>query len=139
MAEKRKRSVMTSEHKAALAAGRAQGLAVRRYLEALERSRPRRGRRPSSESLRRQLNEIEARLREADPLKRLHLIQQRKLLESRLATGDAAEDISALEAGFVEAAAEYGARKGIDYSTWREAGVPAEVLRRAGVHRGLSA
>ena len=138
MVEKKKRSVMTSEHKAALAAGRAQGLAVRRYLEALERSRPRRGRRPSNDSLRKQLNEIESKLRDADPLKRLHLIQQRKLLEGRLASGDGGEDLSALEEGFILAASEYGARKGIDYSTWREAGVPAEVLRRAGVHRGAS-
>ena len=129
---------MTTEHKAALASGRAQGLAVRRYLEALERSRPRRGRRPSADSLRRQLDEIEARLRDADPLKRLHLIQQRKSIESRLAAGDGAEDISSLEDAFVDAAAEYGSRKGIDYATWREAGVPAEVLRRAGVHRSAT-
>jgi hypothetical protein len=126
---------MTSEHKAALAAGRAQGLAVRRYLEALERTRPRRGRRPSTEQLERQLEEIEARLHEADPLQRLHLIQQRKTLKARLTESGDSEDISALEAAFVEAAAAYGARKGIDYSTWREAGVPAEVLRRAGIHR----
>jgi hypothetical protein len=121
-----------------LAAGRTQGLAVRRYLEALERSRPRRGRRPSPESLQHQLAEIEARLRDADPLKRLHLIQQRKALESRISTGDGLEDISDAEAAFVQAASEYGSRKGIDYATWREAGVPAEVLRRAGVHRGAS-
>jgi hypothetical protein len=127
---------MTSEHKAALAAGRTQGLAVRRYLEALERSRPRRGRRPSPDSLQRQLAEIEGRLRDADPLKRLHLIQQRKLIETRLSAGEGAEDISEVEAAFTRSAAEYGARKGIDYATWREAGVPAEVLRRAGVHRG---
>jgi len=127
---------MTNEHKAALAAGRAQGLAVRRYLEALERSKPRRGRRPSAENLNRQLREIEEKLRDADPLKRLHLIQQRKAIEARLASGDGGEDLSELEDAFVDAAAEYGARKGIDYATWREAGVPAEVLRRAGVHRG---
>ena len=123
---------MTSEHKAALAAGRTQGLAVRRYLEALERNRPRRGRRPSAESLRRQLNDIATRLKDADPLQRLHLIQRRKSIEARLSTGSGPEDISALEKGFVSAAAEYGARKGIDYATWREAGVPAEVLRRGG-------
>ncbi len=127
---------MTSEHKAALASGRAQGLAVRRYLEALERNKPRRGRRPSRESLERQLEEIEAKLREADPLKRLHLVQQRKAIQARLSTGEGGEDLAELEAGFIAAAAEYGERKGIDYSTWREIGVPAEVLRRAGVHRG---
>ncbi len=127
---------MTSEHKAALASGRAQGLAVRRYLEALERNKPRRGRRPSRESLERQLEEIEGKLRDADPLKRLHLVQQRKAIQTRLASSDGGEDLAELEAGFVSAAAEYGERKGIDYSTWREIGVPADVLRRAGVHRG---
>jgi hypothetical protein len=138
MTPTRKRSVMTNEHKAALAAGRAQGLAVRRYLEALERSRPRRGRRPSADNLSKQLKEIEERLRDADPLKRLHLIQQRKSIEARLSSDDGAEDLSSLEDAFVDAASEYGSRKGIDYATWREAGVPAEVLRRAGVHRGAS-
>ncbi len=127
---------MTNEHKAALATGRSQGLAVRRYLEALERSRPRRGRRPSVDSLQRQMEEIETKLRDADPLKRLHLIQQRKSIEDRLTSGDGNEDISGLEAAFIDAAAEYGARKGIDYATWREAGVPAEILRRAGISRG---
>jgi hypothetical protein len=135
MATTRKRTGMTAEHKAALASGRAQGLAVRRYLEALERSRPRRGRRPSRESLQEQLAEVEAGLRDADPLKRLHLIQQRKILEQRLASGEGTEDLAELEQGFIAAAAAYGARKGIDYSTWRDIGVPADVLRRAGVHR----
>ncbi len=129
---------MTTEHKAALASGRAQGLAVRRYLEALERNRPRRGRRPSSDSLRKQLSEIEEKLQDADPLKRLHLVQQRKIVEARLASGEGGEDITELEDGFVEAAAEYGSRKGIDYSTWREIGVPVDVLRRAGIQKGAS-
>ena len=91
MAPTKKRTTMTTEHKAALATGRAQGLAVRRYLEALERNRPRRGRRPSTESLTRQLEDIETRLHEADPLKRLHLIQTRKSIEARLAGGEHAE------------------------------------------------
>lgn len=135
MAE-RQRTKMTTEHKAALAAGRAQGLAVRRYLEAIERNRPRRGRRPSAESLRKQLGDVEAKLKDSDALQRLHLIQKRKTIEERLTASGRTEDISDLEKGFVSAAADYGRRKGIDYATWREAGVPAEVLRRAGVHRG---
>ena len=136
MANEKKRTSMTSEHKAALAVGRAQGLAVRRYLEALERTRPRRGRRPSAESLNKQLADIQSRLKESDPLQRLHLIQKRKEVEARINAGSSTEDISSLERGFVSAAGEYARRKGIDYATWREAGVPADVLRRAGVHRG---
>jgi hypothetical protein len=126
---------MTNEHKAALATGRSQGLAVRRYLEALERNRPRRGRQQSADSLHRQLAEIETKIRDSDPLKRLHLIQQRKVVEDRLASGDGSEDISGLELAFIEAAPEYGSRKGINYATWREVGVSADVLRRAGIQR----
>jgi hypothetical protein len=128
---------MTSAHKEARAPGRAHGLAVRRYLEALELNRPRRGRRASADSLQRQLEEVESALEEADALKRLHLLQQRKNIMARLDAGEEhAGDLSELEEGFVEVAADYGARKGIDYATWREAGVPVDVLRRAGVHRG---
>ena len=35
---------MTAQHKAALAEGRSEGRAVKSYLEALEKNRPRRGR-----------------------------------------------------------------------------------------------
>ena len=42
-ATKRQRA-MSEEHKAALAEGREQGRVVRRYLEALESQRPKRGR-----------------------------------------------------------------------------------------------
>lgn len=130
------KSALSSSHKDALAAGRRQGHAVRRYLIALERNRPRRGRQVTAESLRERLDEVEARIAEADALQRVHLIQERRNLEQRLKarTDDTDDDMPALEEAFVEVAAEYGDRKGIDYATWREAGVPAEVLQRAGIH-----
>ena len=126
---------MSAEHKVALAAGRAEGRAVRLYLEALERNKPRRGRRPSTESLHRQLVEIADRLTDADPLQRLQLIQQRKTVQTRLDADERRDDLVAMEREFVACAAAYGARKGIDFATWREAGVPAEVLQRAGISR----
>ena len=74
----------------------------------------------------------------ADALQRVHLIQERRNLERRIArTGDGAgpeDDLPALEEAFVQVAAEYGERKGIDYATWKEVGVPADVLQKAGVH-----
>lgn len=136
MTPARKRSTMTSEHKEALAAGRASGLAVRRYLEALEENKPRRGRRPSTDSIKRKLADIETQLSTADPLQRLHLLQERKDLQSRLTSSAGTDvDLKGLEAEFVKVATDYGHRKGINYATWREAGVPAEVLRRAGIGR----
>lgn len=130
------KSALSTEHKSALAAGRRQGHAVRRYLIALEQNKPRRGRQVSVESLQDRLNEVEAKIANADPLQRVHLIQERRNLERRLAnrTDEVEDDLPTLEAAFIEVAADYGERKGVDYATWREAGVPAEVLQKAGIH-----
>jgi hypothetical protein len=126
---------MTDEHKSALAVGRAQGIAVRSYLEGLEISKPRRGRRTSQETMRKQLAEIETKLAPADPLQRLHLLQQKRDVETRLRAPEGGNDLTELEALFVKVAADYGSRKGISYATWRESDVPAEVLKRAGISR----
>jgi uncharacterized protein YicC (UPF0701 family) len=131
-----KRTPMSNEHKAALAEGREQGRAVRRYLEALEAHRPRRGRKRTPESMKKRLDAVEQALANADPLKRLHLIQERLDLQSALETNDAKVDLDSLEKEFIAAAAPYSARKGISYSAWRELGVPSPVLAKAGLSRG---
>ncbi len=127
---------MSDSHKAALAEGREQGRAVRRYLEALEAHKPKRGRKRTPESIQKRLSAIEEQLPGADPLTRVHLVQERMNLEMELASGDNAVDMAALEEGFVVAAGPYGQRKGITYAAWREAGVDPSVLRRAGIRRG---
>ena len=132
---KKTKSTMTDAHKQALALGREQGRAVRRYLEALDAHRPKRGRKRTPDSIKRRLEDIENRLEEADPLSRLQLVQERMNLEAELATKSEAVDIGALEDEFVAAAREYSDRKGITYAAWREAGVDAGVLRRAGISR----
>jgi hypothetical protein len=45
------------------------------------------------------------------------------------------KDLAGVEAEFVAAAKSYGARKGISYATWREAGVSSAVLKKAGISR----
>ncbi len=127
---------MSAEHKQALALGREQGRAVRRYLEALEAHRPKRGRKRTPESIQRRLTEIEKKLDSADPLTRLQLRQERMNLQSELETKSNGVDLSQLEEDFVRSARDYGQRKGITYGAWREAGVDAAVLRRAGIRRG---
>lgn len=127
---------MSESHKAALAEGREQGRAVRRYLEALEAHRPKRGRKRTPESVQKRLASIDERLADADALTRLHLVQERMDLENELASSDNAVDLEALEDDFVAAAGPYGQRKGITYSAWRQAGVDPGVLRRAGIRRG---
>ena len=126
---------MSDEHKAALAEGRRQARAIKAYLDALQNRRP--GRPVTPESLRSRLVKIEEQLAEtADPLRKVELIQRRLDTEEALERIAVPVDMDALEAGFVAAAAGYSARKGISYAAWRESGVPAAVLRRAGLRRG---
>ena len=127
---------MTDEHKAALAEGRSQGRAVRRYLEALEAHKPKRGRKRTADSIKKRLTKIEAELPEADRLKSLHLVQERIDLETELAGMDETIDLTSLENDFVKAAAPYSQRRGISYAAWRTLGVPPNVLKRAGIGRG---
>jgi hypothetical protein len=130
---------MSAAHKEALAVGREEGRAVRRYLEALEAHKPKRGRKRSAETIQKRLDQIEERVDSADALSRVHLVQERMNLQSELAAKDAVVDLAALEADFVLAASNYGERKGISYAAWREAGVDAGVLRKAGIRRGAEA
>ena len=130
------RAPMSDEHKAALAEGREQGRIVRRYLEALELHRPRRGRKRTAESIERRLAAIQERLVNADPLNRLQLSQEQMDLEAELASmGESGVDMAGLEEAFVDVAADYAARKGISYEAWRAAGVSPATLRRAGISR----
>lgn len=126
---------MSKEHKAALAEGRNQGRAVRRYLEALEAHKPKRGRKRTAASISSRLQRIDAEIASADPLKRLQLLQERIDLTAELERAESKVDVSGLENDFVEAAAAYSARKGISYAAWRQLGVEASVLKRAGINR----
>jgi len=126
---------MSDRHKAALAEGRAQGYAVRRYLEALSNQKDRRGPKPNTDKMRRRLQEVDAALDSADPVKKLQLVQERLDLREHLLTADARVDIATLEEDFIVAAGPYSTRKGISYDAWRELGVKAAVLKKAGVAR----
>ena len=129
---------MSEEHKAALARGREEGRVVRRYLEALESSKPRRGRKRTPESIKKRLVAIDASLATVDPLSRLHLIEERQRLETELAHTGETVDMAALEKSFVKVARVYGERKGISYSAWRTVGVSASVLQQAKIPRSRS-
>lgn len=129
------RKKMSAEHKEALARGREQGRAVRDYLAALERGKQR-GPKMDKAGLERRIDELHRQIEEEDnPAKRVELIQRRLDFEDRLSTVDEEPDLEDLERRFVEAAAEYSQRKGITYTAWREAGVPAPVLKAAGIPR----
>ena len=127
---------MSAQHKAALAEGRTQSKAVRQYLEALEAHKPKRGRKRTPDSIKRRLDALEGQIENADPLKRLQLVQERMDLTNELTSMEDKPDLEALEKGFRDAAKAYGQRKGITYAAWRELGVDPSTLKAAGITRG---
>lgn len=131
----KKSTPMSNEHKKALAEGRELGKSVRQYLEALDENKPKRGRKRTADSIKKRLTTIEATLPDASVTKRLEMLQERRDLTVELATMGTKVDLSALEAAFVKVAKDYGERKGINYATWREFGVSAETLKKAGISR----
>jgi hypothetical protein len=137
MAQRKKRMV-TDSHKAAMAQGRTESRAISAYLEALESHRPKRGRKRTPESIDKRLAGIDASLESASPVKRLSLIQERIDLLNERDSLQAKVDLSGLEDDFVSTARSYGQRKGISYAAWRELGVSAPVLKRAGITRSAS-
>ncbi|KAA0235570.1 MAG: hypothetical protein JJLCMIEE_00476 [Acidimicrobiales bacterium] len=126
---------LSADHKAALAEGRSQGRAIRRYLEALEAHKPKRGRKRTPESIQKRLETLDAEIPEAHPMKRLGLLQEQMDLQGELESLEAKVDMTLLEEGFIEAAGAYSQRKGISYAAWRAVGVPASVLKDAGIPR----
>ena len=126
---------MSATHKQALAVGRAESRTVRTYLEALKMNKPKRGRKRTPESIRRRLNAIAVEHEAADPITQLKLTQEKLDLESELKNLTTSRDIAPLEKEFVKVARSYGDRNGITYTAWREIGVDAAVLKKAGIGR----
>lgn len=131
----RKTTKMTAQHKAALAEGRAHGRAVREYLDALEETRPKRGRKRTADSVKKRLAAVDAGIPDASGVKRVQLLQERRDLRAELDAFGTTVDLSSVEKAFLKAAKPYSENKGISYATWREAGVPADVLKKAGITR----
>jgi hypothetical protein len=135
MAARTKKRTMSVEHKAALATGREQSRAVANYLEALEANRPKRGRKRTPDTVKRQLAETTVELRDASGIRKLELVQRRRDLDVELATMQAGggPDLSALEKAFVKHAKGYAKRKGVSKAAFRELGVSADVVKKAGI------
>lgn len=129
---------MSKDHKEALAQGRSEGRSVRAYLEALESSRPKRGRKRTKESVAARLESISDLLEEGNALQRLQLLQEQLDLTAELERFDIGVNVDDLEDDFVEVAASYAQRKGISYAAFRQLGVSAAVLSKAGITRTAS-
>ncbi len=132
-----KKRTVSKEHKEAMAAGRDAARAVNAYLTALDSNRPKRGRKVSLETLETRLADARAKAEAATGTAKLIALQDCADLETRIAEAAKPEatDLPALEKDFVKFAKQYGESKGIAYSTWRTAGVPAAVLSKAKITR----
>lgn len=135
-APKLKKRSVTPEHKAAMAKGRKASAAVGAYVEALERRRPQRRRQLTPEQIEAQLVEARDAVAHEIGTRKLAAAQHVIDLERRLVEATVpGPDLEALEAGFVEWAPFYASSKGISYAAFRATGVPAAVLKRAGIRR----
>lgn len=129
-----KKSSWTDSRKDAFVRAREETRVVDTYLASIaQASRP--GRRRAPDSVAAQLRKVITELHEATGAERLALIQRRRDLEEERNRLTAASDTRGLEDAFVKVAQRYSERKGISYATWREAGVPARVLSKAGISR----
>jgi hypothetical protein len=129
---------LSPEHKAAMAEGRTEGRIIKGYLEAIRRTKPTVGRPKTTDSVNNRLGKINQALEtKLDPLKRLSLLQERIELAQELKKieENSTDLVAELEPEFIAVAKSYGQRKGISYAAWREFGVPAAVLKAAGINR----
>jgi hypothetical protein len=109
---------------------------VDRYLSVMNTPKPR-GRKVSKSALEQRLAAARARVRTSTGLDKVLAAQESRDLKAKLATisSGTSVDVKSLEAAFVKIAQKFSEGRGITYGAWREAGVPAEVLRRARISR----
>jgi len=126
---------MSKTHKDALANGRVEGRVIREYLEIVEATKPRRGRRRTAESITQRLAVIAAELKTTDPVTKVRLIQERLDLRTELASMKTKSEVATAETKFVKVAASFSERNDITFDAWREFGVSIAVLKKAGITR----
>jgi hypothetical protein len=127
---------LSAAHKKALAEGRTASATVDRYLAALNVPK-RRGRKVSPATLEQRLAAAQRASKSASGVARVLAAQEVRDVKAKLAQLNSASgvDIKSLEADFVKIAKTFGDNRGIGYGAWRDAGVSAQVLKRAGVAR----
>ncbi|MGI9120746.1 MAG: hypothetical protein ACR2G7_11610 [Acidimicrobiales bacterium] len=114
-----------------------QARAVRRYLSAIESTRPGRGTKRTTDAIGNRITKVDEMLISADPLTRVHLTQERIELHAeqvRLGNGNQ-PPLAQLERDFVRVIRSYSDRNGISFAAWRQVGVDTKVLDRAGIHK----
>ncbi|MGO9876941.1 MAG: hypothetical protein ACLPVY_24460, partial [Acidimicrobiia bacterium] len=127
---------LSASHQRARSEGRTMSATVDRYLAAVSTPK-RRGRKVSEAVLVERLDTARARAKTATGVERVLAAQEVRDLSDRISALVSASgtDLKESENAFVRIAKDFGERRGIGYGAWRDAGVPAAVLKRAGVAR----
>jgi hypothetical protein len=119
-----------AERPAERGARRAETNAVAAYLTALKGPRPSGSSKAKREGLMRRRAQVEQWIgEERSPIREVELVQQRLNIDALLAQLDQAE----LEEAFVKVAVSWAKSSGVSAAALRDVGVPASVLRRAGL------
>jgi hypothetical protein len=109
---------------------------VDRYVVAINTPK-RRGRKVSKATLGLRLAEARARSKTSTGVEKVLATQAVRDLQEKIAQANAGNgaDLKTLEAEFVKVAKRFGENRGISYGAWRDSGVSADVLKRAGITR----
>lgn len=126
---------MSDEHKKALADGRKQGKIVANYLAAIKKTKKKRGRQVTAETLNARLAQAKADIETASPIEQLKLTQLISDTEAKLANMEAAPvvDLESLEKAFIKVGKPYADSQGITRASFAKCGVEKRVLEAAGI------
>lgn len=127
---------MTEAHKKAIANARNEARTVEMYLLVLRDAAPQnRGRSKTHADMKKELAIIESKLRSRNlnPLDELKLMQRHADLKAKITNSESTTVLKDLEKAFVKVGASYSKRHGISAQSWRKVGVPASVLKVAGI------
>ena len=135
-AKRRASRKLSASQRDALAKGRAISATVNRYLVAVAKP-GRRGRPVSRETLTQRLADARRRFKTEVGVNKVLAAQEIRDLQAKLTRlgTETAVDVKTLESAFIEVAKQFSEHRGVTYRSWRAAGVPAEVLKRAGIPR----
>jgi hypothetical protein len=127
---------LSAAHKRALAEGRTMSATVDRYLAAVN-TPLRRGRKVTKATLEQRLASARMRVKTATGVEKVLAAQEVRDSQAKIAqlSSTAGVDLKSLEAAFVKIAKRFGESRGISYGAWRDGGVSAQVLKRAGIAR----
>jgi hypothetical protein len=127
---------LTPDEKQLMADGRARSRLVDKYLREIATGKyHKRGpRKADPDAIQKELAEVDVELATAEGVNRLVLFEQRRQLEQALVGRGEAEAFEELEGKFLKVARKFSSERHISYESWRDMGVPARVLIKAGIY-----